>query len=51
MAMARPGLIVMAIIAVAVGFTSYGALAGGSNLFTSDSAADVERVASIMDRA
>lgn len=52
MAMAKPGFVLMAVIAAAVGLTSYGALAGGSTLFTTDGMTpDVERAASIMDRA
>lgn len=50
--MVRPGLVVMAIIAAAVGITSYGALAGGSDLFTSQGLnSETERAAAIMDRA
>ena len=47
--MVRPGLILMAIIAAAVGLTSYGAL-GGSDLFTSDGATQIERAAVNFDR-
>ncbi len=36
--MARPGLILMAIIAVAVGVASFGALGGDNDLFTPESA-------------
>lgn len=48
--MVRPGLVLMAVIAVAVGVASFGALGGGHDLFTSPGASD-SRVAEIhMDR-
>lgn len=49
--MVRPGFVLMAIIAAAVGVTSFGALGGGYDLFTSsDVSPETERAAAIMDR-
>ena len=48
--MVRPGLIVMAIIAVAVGVTSLGALGGGHDLFTSEPATREAERAADLDR-
>jgi hypothetical protein len=48
--MVRPGFVLMAIIAVAVGVASLGAFGGGHDLFTPESAMhEVERAAT-MDR-
>jgi hypothetical protein len=50
--MVRPGFVLMAIIAAAVGVTSLGAFGGGYDLFTSsDMSGETERVAVYMDRA
>jgi hypothetical protein len=49
--MARPGFILMAIIAVAVGVASFGAIGGGHDLFTPESAThEAEAAASALER-
>jgi len=48
--MVRPGLILMAIIAVAVGVASFGALGGGHDLFTPEAAMHEAERAADLDR-